>query len=41
MGRLLRAYLRLLAVLTAMSCLGLVFLPTELGAGTPWGAAPG
>jgi hypothetical protein len=40
-GKLLRAYLRLLAVLTALSCLGLVFLPTELGARTPWGAAPG
>jgi hypothetical protein len=40
-GKLLRTYLRLLAVLTAMSCLDLVFLPTELGARTPWGAAPG
>jgi hypothetical protein len=40
-GKLSRAYLRLLAVLMAMSCLGLVFLPTELGARTPWGAAPG
>ena len=41
MGKLSRAYLRLLAVLMAMSCLGLVFLPTELGGRTPWGAAPG
>jgi KinB signaling pathway activation protein len=41
MGKLLRAYLRLLAVLTALSCLGLLFLRTELGAGTPWATAPG
>ena len=41
MGKLLRAYLRLLAVLTALSCLGLLFLPTQLGARTPWGTAPG
>src|SRR2546430_15284322 len=40
-GKLLRAYLRLLAVLTALSCLGLLFLPTQLGARTPWGTAPG
>ena len=40
-GKLLRAYMRLLAVLTALSCLGLLFLPTELGARTPWGTAPG
>ncbi len=41
MGKLLRAYLRLLAVLTALSCLGLLFLPRQLGARTPWGTAPG
>jgi len=41
MGNLLRAYLRLLAVLTALSCLGLLLLPAQLGAITPWGAASG
>ena len=41
MGKLLRAYLRLLAVLTILSCLGLLFLPRQLGARTPWGTAPG
>ena len=40
-GKLLRAYLRLLAVLTILSCLGLLFLPRQLGARTPWGTAPG
>jgi KinB signaling pathway activation protein len=40
-GRLLRVYLRLLAALMALSCLGLLFLPMELGSRTPWGVAPG
>lgn len=41
MGQLSRAYLRLLGVFMAISCLGLLFLPMQLGARTPWGAAPG
>ncbi len=41
MGRLLRGYLVLVAVLTALSCLGQLFLPMQLAAMTPWGAAPG
>jgi hypothetical protein len=40
-ARLVRAYLLLLAILTALSCLGLLVLPYELGAMTSWGAAPG
>jgi len=38
---LLRAYLRLLAVLTIVSSVGLLVIPAQLGAITPWGAAPG
>jgi KinB signaling pathway activation protein len=41
MGTLLRAYLLLLATLTILSCVGLLFLPEQLGALTPWGAAAG
>jgi len=41
MGQLSLAYLRLLGVFMAISCLGLLFLPMQLGARTPWGAAPG
>src|SRR5215472_13596393 len=41
MGKLSLAYLRLLAVFMAVSCLGLLFFPRVLGARTPWGAAPG
>jgi KinB signaling pathway activation protein len=41
MGQFLRAYLRLLAVLTIVSGVGLLVAPSELGAVTSWGAAPG
>jgi len=41
LGKLSRVYLRLLGVFVAVSCLGLLFLPRELGDRTPWGAAPG
>jgi hypothetical protein len=41
MGRLLRTYLLLIAILTIVSCLGLLIIPAELGAMTPWGAASG
>jgi KinB signaling pathway activation protein len=41
MGQFLRAYLRLLAVLTIVSGVGLLVMPAQLGAMTPWGAAPG
>jgi len=34
-------YLRLLAALTIISCLGQLGLPAELGAGSAWGGAPG
>jgi len=34
-------YLRLLAALTIISCLGQLGLPAELGAGSAWGVAPG
>ena len=37
----LRWYLRLLACLTVVSCLAQMGLPTKLGAGSAWGAAPG
>ena len=37
----LRWYLRLLAGLTIISCLGQLGLPAELGAGSAWGVAPG
>jgi KinB signaling pathway activation protein len=41
MPRLLRAYLRLLAVLTIISGVGLLVMPAQLGAMPPRGAAPG
>jgi len=41
LGKLSRVYLRGLCVFGAVSCLGLLFLPRELGDRTPWGAAPG
>jgi KinB signaling pathway activation protein len=41
MGQFLRAYLRLLAVLTIASGVGLLAMPAQLGALTPWGAAAG
>src|ERR1700736_1344504 len=37
----LRWYLRLLASLTIISCLGQLTLPAELGARSAWGIAPG
>jgi KinB signaling pathway activation protein len=37
----LRWYLRLLAVLTFISCLGQLGLPGQLGAASPWGVASG
>jgi len=40
-GTLLRMYLRLLAFFFAVSFLGLLLLPKELGARTLWGAAAG
>jgi hypothetical protein len=41
MLRLMRAYLLLLAVLTLLSCVGLLVIPAQLGAITPWGPASG
>src|SRR5256712_11799500 len=41
MARPLRWYLRLLAGLTIISCLGQLGLPARLGAASAWGAAPG
>src|SRR5437899_6816720 len=37
----LRWYLRLLAGLTIISCLGQLGLPAQLGAASAWGVAPG
>ena len=37
----LRWYLRLLAGLTIISCLGQLGLPAQLGASSAWGVAPG
>jgi KinB signaling pathway activation protein len=41
MAKALRWYLRLLAGLTVISCLGQLALPAELGAASAWGVAPG
>jgi KinB signaling pathway activation protein len=41
MPKALRWYLRLLAALTFMSCLGQLGLPDDLGAASAWGIAPG
>jgi KinB signaling pathway activation protein len=41
MSKLLRWYLKLLAGLTIISGLGQLLLPTELGAVSAWGVAPG
>ena len=41
MAKPLRWYLRLLAGLTLVSCLGQLALPAELGAASAWGVAPG
>src|SRR5712691_2259654 len=41
MTTLLRWYLRLLAGLTIISCLGQLGLPARLGAASAWGVAPG
>ena len=41
MAKPLRWYLRLLAGLTIISCLGQLGLPAELGAASAWGVAPG
>jgi len=41
MTTLLRWYLRLLAGLTILSCLGQLALPAQLGAASAWGVAPG
>src|SRR5262245_53528114 len=41
MTALLRWYLRLLAGLTIISCLGQLGLPAKLGAFSAWGVAPG
>jgi KinB signaling pathway activation protein len=41
MTTLLRWYLRLLAGLTIISCLGQLGLPARLGAASDWGVAPG
>src|SRR5215470_10005902 len=41
MTTLLRWYLRLLAGLTILSCLGQLGLPAQLGAASAWGVAPG
>src|SRR3989442_297186 len=38
---MLRWYLRLLAGLTIISCLGQLGLPAQLGAASAWGVAPG
>ena len=41
MAKPLRRYLRLLAGLTIISCLGQAGFPAELGAASAWGVAPG
>ncbi len=41
MTTLLRSYLRLLAGLTIISCLGQLALPAQLGVASAWGVAPG
>lgn len=41
MTRLVRWYLRLLAGLTIISCLGQLGLPAQLGAASAWGVAGG
>jgi hypothetical protein len=41
MTKPLRWYLRLLAALTIISCLGQLGLPARLGAASAWGVAPG
>jgi hypothetical protein len=41
MSTLLRRYLRVLAGLTIISCLGQLGLPAQLGAASAWGVAPG
>src|SRR5215470_1875300 len=41
MTTLLRWYLRLLAGLTIISCLGQLGLPAQLGTTSAWGVAPG
>src|SRR5437667_1476139 len=41
MTKTLRWYLRVLAGLTMISCLGQLGLPVELGAASAWGVAPG
>jgi KinB signaling pathway activation protein len=41
MGTSLRLYLRLLAGLTIISCLGQLALPAKLGVNSAWGIAPG
>ena len=41
MTKPLRWYLRLLAGLTIISCLGQLGLPAKLGAASAWGVAPG
>src|SRR5262245_36823475 len=41
MTTLLRWYLRLLAGLTIISCLGQLALPAQLGIASAWGVAPG
>src|SRR2546422_10974692 len=41
MTKLLRWYLRLLAGLTLISCLGQLGVPAQLGAASAWGIAPG
>jgi len=40
-ARLLRSYLTVLAVLTALSALAQLFFPEQVGATSPWGVAPG
>src|SRR5437867_11306334 len=41
MTKMLRWYLRLLVGLTIISCLGQLGLPSQLGAASAWGVAPG
>src|SRR5437899_1866082 len=41
MTKTLRWYLRVLAGLTMISCLGQLGLPSQLGAASAWGVAPG
>src|SRR5881396_578886 len=41
MTKMLRWYLRLLAGLTIISCLGQLGLPSQLGTTSAWGVAPG